>query len=205
MKSKLKMLETLYLSIKSCEKCRLYNTRNNVVLGEGNPDSRLLIVAQAPGEREDRYSRLLIGPAGEIFNKLLEFANIKRSEIFITNLLKCFLPKYRRPKWDEIYKCKEYLFTEIKIINPEIVVPLGYYSTRVILEYFHFPLPERRNHYHKIFGKVFSRENVKIIPIPHPALIFHDRERKDGIFLAFKKLGEIYKNSWKILNNHLNF
>jgi len=117
---------------------------------------------------------------------------LKREEVFITNLVKCFLPKYRRPKWDEIYACKYYLFQELKIVNPDIIIPLGYYSTRTILEYFHFPTPERRNQYHEIFGKVFTREKI-IYPLPHPALIFHDSTRLEGMKKAFKNINKIIK------------
>ncbi len=189
----MKNLQFLYNKIKDCRECRLWKTRRNVVVGEGNINAKLLIVAQAPGANEDEHGKIFIGPAGRIFDDLLKIADIKREEIFITNLIKCFLPKYRRPKWDEIYKCKNYLFTEIKIINPKVIVPLGYYSTRVILEYYYFPLPQRRNEYNRIFGKIFTRNGIKIIPLPHPALIFHDKTRENGIKEGFKLLGIIYR------------
>ena len=175
-------LEQLYQKIKNCEKCRLCKTRENVVCGEGNIDAKLLIVAQAPGAKENENAKMFVGPTGKIFNELLKLAEIKREEIFITNLLKCFLPKYRRPKWDEIYKCRDYLFIEIQIINPKIIAPLGYYSTRVILEYFNFSLPQKRNEYHKIFGKIFKKNHIKILPLPHPALLFHNNHLLLGLY-----------------------
>ncbi len=185
-------LEKLYRHLKYCNKCRLYKTRKNVVCGEGNPNSLIFFIAQAPGQHEDKYSRIFIGPAGEIFNKLLKISLISRKEIFITNLVKCVLPKYRRPKWDEIEACKKNLFEELEIVKPKIVVPLGYYSTKVILKKFHFPVPERRNQFHEIFGKEFKRDLI-VFPVPHPALIFHDSSREKGIISAFKNLGKIYQ------------
>ncbi len=194
------LFNSLYIKIKTCQKCRLWETRKNVVLGEGNVNAKLLFVAQAPGKNEDEKGKIFIGPAGKIFFELLKIAEIEKGEIFITNLLKCFLPKYRRPKWDEIYNCKNYLFEELNIIQPKLISPLGYYSTRVILEYYHFPIPERRNDYNKIFGKIFSRDNLIIIPLPHPALIFHDKQRKQGLIKGFQILGKIYKKySWNFL------
>ena len=190
MKNKEFQLYSLYLQLQSCTKCRLSKTRNNVVCGEGNINSKIFIVAQAPGQHEDKSGKIFVGPAGKIFDSLLNLAGLNRNDVFITNLVKCFLPKYRRPKWDEIYACKNYLFQELKIINPLIIIPLGYYSTRTILEYYHFPTPERRNEYHKIFGKVFTRDKI-IYPLPHPALIFHDSSRFKGMKEAYKKIKEL--------------
>jgi len=95
-------IENLNKEIKNCKKCRVYETRTNAICGEGGLYTKLIIVAQSPGENEDKEGRMFIGPSVKILNDLFRSANISRKTIYITNLTKCMLPKYRRPKHDEI-------------------------------------------------------------------------------------------------------
>ena len=95
-------MENLNKEIKNCKKCRLYETRTNAICGEGGLDTKLIIVAQSPGENEDKEGRTFIGSSVKILNDLIPLANISRKTIYMTNLIKCILPKYRRPKNDEI-------------------------------------------------------------------------------------------------------
>ncbi len=113
--------------IKHCKYCRLYETRLNAVCGEGIIPSKFMIIAQAPGRMEDQEGEILIGPSGKVFNSLLEQVQLKRKETYLTNLIKCFLPKCRKPKSDELITCNElYLEKEIELVKPEIIVTLGY-------------------------------------------------------------------------------
>ena len=84
----------------------------------GARTARLIIVAQAPGVNEDREGKMFIGPSGKILDEILKEVNINRREIYMTNLIKCMLPKYRKPKQDEIEICSDYLDKEIELINP---------------------------------------------------------------------------------------
>ncbi len=127
-------IEELNKQIKECKRCRLYKTRRNAVCGEGNLNAKIMLVAQAPGEKEDEEGRMFVGPSGKVLDELLSKAGVSREKIYMTNLIKCMLPKYRKPKQDEIKACSYYLNEEIKLINPEVLAPLGYYATRCIFE-----------------------------------------------------------------------
>ena len=92
-----------------------------------------MLIAQAPGGNEDREGKMFIGPSGKVLDELLAEIDIQREEIYITNLIKCMLPKNRKPKSDEIAACSPYLEREMELIGPRILAPLGYYATRFVL------------------------------------------------------------------------
>ena len=98
-------IDELNKQIKACYKCRLAESRLNVLCGEGNMQARVMLVAQAPGEAEDRDGRMFIVPSGRVLDDLLSANQVNRRELYITNLVKCMLPKYRKPKQDEIQAC----------------------------------------------------------------------------------------------------
>jgi len=145
-------IEELNKRIKGCKDCRLSETRINALCGEGNLKARIMLIAQAPGENEDREGKMFIGPSGRVLNELLRSAEISRQEIYMTNLIKCMLPKYRKPKQDEIEACSHYLNKEIELINPQVLVPLGYYATKYIFQRYGIFLPEKKE-----FSLVYSQ------------------------------------------------
>ena len=128
---KLKEIDNLNKHLKACKACFLWSTRKNVLVGEGNLDSCLMFIALAPGKMEDFEDQMFIGPSGKILNRLFDAAGIHRESVYMTNLIKCILPKNRKPKMDEIESCGKFLDKEIAIIHPEVIVPLGFYSTRI--------------------------------------------------------------------------
>jgi len=172
--------------IRKCKKCGLSETRINVLCGEGNLNARIMLIAQAPGENEDREGRMFIGPSGKVLNELLSISEVKRSELYMTNLIKCMLPKYRKPKADEIKACSEYLNKEINIINPEFLVPLGYYATRYIFEKYEVPIPDKID-FHSVYGRLFWN-GKKIYPLQHPAALLYNPDIRDKIIKNYKKL-----------------
>ena len=125
-------LNKLNNRIRSCSNCRLSLTKQNIICGEGNLNARLMLIALSPGEHEDRESKMFIGPSGKILDKLLELAAIRRDSVYMTNLVKCKLPKNRKPKQDEIDACSHFLDEEIAILSAKIIVPLGYYAARYL-------------------------------------------------------------------------
>ena len=146
-----------------------------------------MLIAQAPGVNEDREDRMFIGPSGKVLDKLLLNAQISRKEIYMTNLVKCMLPKYRRPKQIEIKLCGRYLHEEIKIINPEIIVPLGYYSTKYILQKY-AGLVMSKQELRKVYGRLFLSGAWKIFPLYHPAAVLHNSSYMDGILKKYAEL-----------------
>jgi uracil-DNA glycosylase family 4 len=108
-----------------CTKCQLCHTRKNAVPGEGSASAKIMFVGEAPGKFEDIQGKPFVGRAGMILEAALSNANISRSQVFITNIVKCRPPRNRRPKSHEIAKCRDYLNKQISIINPNIVCILG--------------------------------------------------------------------------------
>jgi uracil-DNA glycosylase len=105
--------------IKECNRCRLSSERIHAVCGEGNLNARLFFIAQAPGKMEDKAGKMFIDPTGKVFDELFSEISLSRSEVYMTNLIKCRLPKNRKPKSDEIELCGKYLEQEIEMIKPE--------------------------------------------------------------------------------------
>ncbi len=169
--------------IAGCKKCRLSETRVNALPGEGRPNAKLMLIAQAPGENEDREGRMFIGPSGRVLDELLGEAGIDRKEIYMTNLVKCMLPGYRRPKWDEIEICSDYLDEEIESINPKIIAPLGYYATRYVFEKCGVPLPSKIH-----YGKLILAGDKKILPLQHPAAMLYNSFIKEEMVENYCRL-----------------
>ena len=127
-------IEEVAKECKVCEKCPLYLSRTEVVPGEGNVKSKVMLIGEAPGEDEDLRGEPFVGKAGQLLTKILQSVDIKREDIFITNMLKCRPPANRNPSKSEIETCFPYLETQIAIINPKIIVTLGNIPTQYLLE-----------------------------------------------------------------------
>ncbi len=184
----LKGLENLNKEIKECKKCRLSETRNNALCGEGNLNAKLMLVAQAPGENEDREGKMFIGPSGKKLDELLENSRVSKDEIYMTNLIKCMLPKYRKPKQDEIEICSHYLDKEIEIINPDTIFPLGYYSTKYLFEKYGLRIPNPKAQFPGVYGRIFLAYDKKIVPLQHPAALLYDNSKEEEMIKNYKKL-----------------
>jgi len=166
-------LAVLNSKIQVCKKCRLAETRKHPIKGEGNTRSRLFLIAQAPGNVEDEKGKMFLGPSGIVLDKLLYQAKISREDLYMTNLIKCHLPKNRKPKKQEIQACHDYLDQEITIIKPDILIPLGHYATRYMLRKYHQRVPSKHDFY-KLYGTLLYFQKQKIYPIQHPAAVLHD-------------------------------
>jgi len=186
-------IQDLNTEIRRCNKCRLADTRIHALCGEGNLDARLMLIAQAPGESEDREGTMFIGPSGKILDELLKISDIDRGELYMTNLVKCMLPKYRKPKQEEIDMCSNYLDREIKVIDPEILVPLGHYATTYFFKKHSFPLPSKQEFY-TVYGRLFLSGNRKILPLQHPAAVLYNPSIKEVLVKNYHKLKVLSKD-----------
>jgi len=180
-------IDELNKRIKECKRCRLSENRMNSICGEGNLNAKIMIIAQAPGEKEDKEEKMFIGPSGKVLDELLTTAGIKRDEIYMTNLIKCMLPKYRKPKQDEIKACSYYLEEEIKLINPKILVPLGYHATCYIFQKYGILLPPKAE-FSSIYGRLFLTKYKKILPLHHPASLLYNPDIKQDLIKTYRKL-----------------
>lgn len=119
------LLERITAEIRACRKCRLWKTRRNAVPGEGPADARIMLIGQAPGREEDRLGRPFVGMAGRFLDKLLASVGLPREKLFIAAPVKCFPPRNRKPKRDELAACRSYLKKQLALIKPKLIVILG--------------------------------------------------------------------------------
>lgn len=122
------MLKEVAVEVSTCSKCNLCKGRTRAVPGEGNPRAKVLFIGEGPGQQEDRQGRPFVGPAGQFLDELLDSINLKRSDVFITNVVKCRPPNNRDPLPEEIAACDDYLDRQIAAIQPHVIVTLGRYS-----------------------------------------------------------------------------
>lgn len=192
-------LEKKYQLIKEeinhCKKCSLWRTRINPVPGEGSLEAKIMFIGEAPGANEDREGRPFCGSAGKILDYLLNLINIKRQEIFITNILKCRPPQNRDPQKEEIKECIPYLERQIDLIKPKIICTLGNYATNYILGKYGFS--NRIQGISKIHGEVFEArslfQSLKIVPLYHPAVVTYNPNMKPILEKDFLKIKEVIK------------
>src|SRR5207248_4328274 len=150
--------------VRGCLLCALARGRTQAVPGEGNPLSDVLFVGEGPGGREDATGRPFVGPAGQLLTELLRAIGWDRSEVFITNVVKCRPPGNRDPQPEEIAACSDYLSRQTALIKPRVVVTLGRYSLSRFLP--GQPIS-------KIHGVPRKVGSVTVFPMYHPAAALH--------------------------------
>ncbi len=121
-------LEAIAAEVRTCTACRLHETRTKAVPGEGSPDTEVVFVGEGPGMNEDRQGRPFVGRAGELLTRLLAEIGWRRSDVFITNVVKCRPPGNRDPEPDEIAACAPFLRRQLEVLDPALVVTLGRHS-----------------------------------------------------------------------------
>ena len=126
------MLEALREEASACTRCRLAETRTQVVFGVGSPTADLMFVGEAPGFDEDQQGLPFVGQAGKLLDKLLAGIGLTREDVYVANVLKCRPPGNRDPMSDEIESCETYLFRQIELIEPFVVATLGNFATKLL-------------------------------------------------------------------------
>lgn len=171
--------------ISVCNKCPLCEGRTNVVVGDGDPNARILIIGEAPGKNEDLQGRPFVGAAGKYLDELLSIAGIKREEVYIANVLKCRPPGNRDPKVEEIEMCAPYLREQTRAIDPEYIVTLGNFATKFILK--------TEVGITRLHGQLKQAGRFRVYPVFHPAAAIYDRTKRDALEQDFARLGELLK------------
>ena len=188
-KSKEKLIEELSREINSCKKCELWKTRNKPLVGDGPVDAKILMIGESPGYNEDLQNKAFVGDAGRILDQLLGLINLKRNDIYITNILKCHPPKNHNPNRQEIDSCIGYLYRQIDIIKPKIIITLGKYASKEIFNKFNLEFTRIS----ELHGKLFEVGKVKIIPLYHPAVACYHNEMINILEDDFMKLRAVLK------------
>lgn len=158
-------LEETRVEAAACTKCRLATGRTQVVWLDGNVDSDLMFVGEAPGFHEDRQGKPFVGAAGKLLDSMLAAIDLDRSKCVICNVIKCRPPGNRNPQPDEIESCTPYLKAQIDFIKPKVIVTLGNFATRFMLE--------RQVSISRVRGQKFEAFGATVIPTFHPASALH--------------------------------
>jgi uracil-DNA glycosylase family 4 len=186
---KKELMEVVANEVKACRKCQLWKTRSNAVPGEGSLDATTLFIGEAPGYWEDVKGRPFVGVAGKLLDTLLADANLSRSTVYITNVVKCRPPKNRVPSPVEVKTCTAYLNRQIKTIQPEIIVTLGRHATSYVLS--EAGVKEVVG-ITKLRGEVYSVKlfglSVSVLPTFHPAAVLHNPKYGDPLKHDFQLL-----------------
>jgi uracil-DNA glycosylase len=177
-------LEKIANEIIACPLCKLSKSRKNAVPGEGPVSARIIFIGEAPGKSEDEKGKPFVGAAGRILNIALENAGIKRSEVFITNAVKCRPPDNRVPEADEIASCRPYLERQIYRISPKIICILGSTAYSSILGGKSITADR---------GKIIKRNGQKYFLTVHPAAAIYNKNLRATLENDLLKLSKEIK------------
>lgn len=176
--------------IKKCQKCPLYKTAINPVPGNGNSNSKIMLIGEAPGYNEDQKGIPFCGQAGNLLDQLLLMVGIQRKDVFVANILKHRPPENRDPLPEEITACTPFLKQQILTIKPIIVITLGRFS----MNYF---LPDV--YISKVHGQIkkiiWEELNLLVYPVYHPAAALRSGQMMSVLREDFKRIPDIIKNT----------
>lgn len=173
------LLKEVAVEVSTCAKCKLCKGRTRSVPGEGSPTAKIMFIGEGPGYHEDKQGRPFVGPAGQFLDELLASINLKRSDVFITNVVKCRPPNNRDPEPEEMVACNDYLDRQIAALQPQVIVTLGRFSMSKFFG------NERISVIH---GRARKKDGYICIAMYHPAAGLHQASLKDAIRQDFKKI-----------------
>ncbi|HEY3194815.1 MAG TPA: uracil-DNA glycosylase [Candidatus Dormibacteraeota bacterium] len=159
-------MELLHTEIRACVKCGLHATRTQAVPGIGPCPADIMIVGEAPGFNEDRQGEPFVGAAGKLLDTLLARIGLGRSDVYITNVLKCRPPQNRDPMPNEVESCSPYLARQLALIKPKVVLVLGRHALERLLP--------GQGSISRIHGSLIRRGDVAYVPLYHPAAALHN-------------------------------
>ena len=166
-------LDALVNDCKSCVKCSLSKSRNNVVVGRGNNKAKLLIIGEGPGRNEDETGLPFVGRAGKLLDQILDSVGIDSNEdAYISNIVKCRPPENRKPSLEEMSSCESWLKEQIRLINPEVILLVGATAVQGILGV--------KEGITKIRGSWIEENGMLYMPIFHPSYLLRNSSKDPG-------------------------
>lgn len=179
-------LQVIREEIGDCKRCPLaFAGRHTIVFGEGDPNTRLMFVGEGPGADEDMQGRPFVGRAGQLLNNMIAAMGLKREEVYIANIVKCRPPQNRTPEPVEANTCSQFLFQQIDVIRPEILVALGSTAATYLLG--------GKASLSSLRGRIHQAHGSKLIVTYHPAYLLRDpRQKKEAwadLQIAMAELG----------------
>ncbi len=183
-----KSLEDIQIEIgPDCLRCKLCALgRTQVVFGKGNPKARLMFVGEAPGQEEDERGEPFVGKSGQLLTKIIEAIGLSREQVYIANVIKCRPPGNRNPEPDEVASCEPFLFRQIDVISPRVIVPLGKFAAQSLLKTMD-PITKLR-------GRQFDYRGAVLIPTFHPAYLLRNPSAKREVWDDMKRVREILQS-----------
>jgi uracil-DNA glycosylase len=163
-------LEAVAAEAAGCTRCRLYQSRTQVVFGQGDPQADLMFVGEAPGFHEDRQGVPFVGPSGQLLNRLLAGIGLRRQDVYICNVVKSRPPGNRDPLPDEIAACRPWLDAQIRLVDPRVVVTLGNFAAKTLLE--------TTTGITRLRGRTYPFQGRVLLPTYHPAAALHAQGRR---------------------------
>jgi uracil-DNA glycosylase len=163
-------LERVAAEAATCTRCRLQESRTQVVFGQGSPTAELMFVGEAPGFHEDRQGLPFVGPSGQLLNRLLAGIGLAREDVYICNVIKSRPPGNRDPLPDEIAACRPWLDTQIRLVDPQVVVTLGNFAAKTLLE--------TATGISRLRGRTYPFQGRVLLPTFHPAAALHAQGRR---------------------------
>ena len=176
--------EQIEQMIQNCRRCGLCEQRHNIVLGEGNRHADIMLIGEGPGADEDAQGRPFVGKAGQLLDKMFAAIDMRREDLYITNVVKCRPPGNRIPQDGEAQACLPILRMQYALIRPKIVVCLGATATRYIYD------PEAR--ITRVRGTWREKGGTWFLPTYHPAALLRDESKKPDVWNDLKSIQKKY-------------
>lgn len=165
-------MEEMKVHCNQCFRCDLGTTRTNAVIGRGNPQAKLMIIGEGPGQNEDETGIAFVGKAGQLLDKILAAVNLTENEVFICNVVKCRPPGNRDPLPAEADACKGYLMEQIRMVSPKIILLTGKIAMKNLLGI--------KDGITKVRGQWVEKDGVFYMPIFHPAYLLRNPSKEKG-------------------------
>ena len=173
--------------IGDCVRCKLHALgRRQIVFGVGNPNADLMFVGEAPGGDEDIQGIPFVGRAGQLLTKIIEAIGLTRDDVYIANVIKCRPPGNRNPEPDEVAQCEPFLFRQIDIVKPKVIVALGKFGAQTLLRTLD-PISRLR-------GRIFEYRGAKLVPTFHPAYLLRNPASKRDVWEDMKLVRNLLKS-----------
>jgi uracil-DNA glycosylase family 4 len=173
-------LQTIREDIGDCIRCKLHKGRTKIVFGDGHPQAKLLFIGEGPGRDEDLQGLPFVGRAGKLLTQMIEAMGLRRSDVYICNVVKCRPPENRAPERDEVAACSPFLFRQIDLVAPKVIVCLGSIAAQTILE--------TTRGISQFRGQWLEFRGRKLMATYHPAYLLRNPSAKSEVWKDLQKV-----------------
>ena len=194
--AKSETLGSLHLRLRNCDRCQLCLERRTVVFGQGSQKADLVLIGEAPGEDEDKSGLTFVGKAGKLLTQVIQSIGINREAVYICNVIKCRPPGNRNPNSDEIAKCLPFLYKQLELIQPKLIVTLGNIATKALLPHALGIM--------KMRGNQFNFNKIPLIPTFHPSYLLRNPSALSSVWNDMRHIRQFLFKQTTILptENH---